>query len=99
MSYANGNFQTKPFSSAKFFNFKKSVNDLDLDAVTTNPYSLRRKCNNAPFVDRHQKHSKTGSMDMFLLKGLKYKEVCPANLERARYCILEGLDHSISNWC
>ena len=51
MSYANGNFQTKPFSSAKFFNFKKSVNDLDLDAVTTNPYSLRRKCNNAPFVE------------------------------------------------
>ena len=38
-------------------------------------------------------------MDMFLLKGLKYKEVCPANLERAKYCILEGLDHSISNWC
>ena len=38
-------------------------------------------------------------MDMFLLKGLKYTEVCPANLERAKYCILEGLDHSISNWC
>ena len=65
MSYANGNVQTTPCSSAKFFNFKKSVSDLDLHVVTTNPYSLPCKCNNTPFADRHQKHSNTGSMGMF----------------------------------
>ena len=43
-----------------------------------------------------------GSMDMFseklLSKDLKYKEVSPANLERAKYGILTSLDNFISNW-
>ena len=32
------------------------------------------------------------------IKGPKYREVKPINLEKAKHCILEGLDNCISSW-
>ena len=32
------------------------------------------------------------------IKGSKYREVRPINLERAKRCILEGLDNCNSSW-
>ena len=33
------------------------------------------------------------------IKGPKYREVRPIDLEKAKSCILEGLDNCISSWC
>ena len=33
------------------------------------------------------------------IKGRKYKEVSPINLEKAKCCILEGFDNGILTWC
>ena len=33
------------------------------------------------------------------IKGTKYREVKPINLEKGKHCILEGLDNCISSWC
>ena len=33
------------------------------------------------------------------IKGPKYREVRPINLEKAKRCILEGLHNCISSWC
>ena len=97
---------TAPISS-KFFNFNKFVNNLDLDLFLTNPDSLPCKCNNSPFVDKYQKHIVTGDLRIIknntlrklFIKGPKYKEVRPINLEKAKRCILEGLHDCISSWC
>ena len=35
----------------------------------------------------------------FCIKGHKYKEVSPINLEKAKCCILEGFDNGILTWC
>ena len=93
--------------SAKFFNFNKFVNNLDLDLFLTNPDSLPCKCNNSPFADRHHKHIVTGVLRIIrnnvlrklFIKGPKYREVRPINLEKAKHCKLEVLDNCISNWC
>ena len=100
-------YKLTPPISTKFFNFNKFVNNLDLDLFLTNPDSLPCKCNNSPFVDKYHKHIVTGDLRIIknnalrklFIKGPKYKEVRPINLEKAKRCILEGLDNCISSWC
>ena len=97
---------TSPIST-KFSNFNKFVNNLDLDLFLTNQDSLPCKCNNSPFVDRYHKHIVTGDLRIIknnalrklFIKGPKYREVRPINLEKAKRCILEGLHNCISSWC
>ena len=96
---------TPPIS--KFFNFNKFVNNQDLDLFLRNPDSLPCKCNNSPFVNRYHKHIVTGDLRIIknnasrklFIKGPKYREVRPINLEKAKRCILEGLHNCISSWC
>ena len=92
--------------SFSIFNFK-SANNLDLDLFLTNPDSLPFKCSNSPFADRHHKHMVTGDLRIIrnnvlrklFIKRPKYREVRPINLEKAKRCILEGLDNCISSRC
>ena len=64
------------------------------------------KCNNSPFVDRYHQHIVTGNLRIIksnelrkhFIKGPKYREVRPINLEKAKRCILEGLHNCISSW-
>ena len=100
-------YKLTPPISTKFFNFNKFVNNLDLDLFLTNPDSLPCKCNNSPFVDKYHKHIVTGDLRIIknnalrklFIKGPKYREVRPINLEKAKRCILEGLHDCISSWC
>ena len=100
-------YKLTPPISSKFFNFNKFVNNLDLDLSLTNPDSLPCKCNNSPFVDKYHKHIVTGDLQIIknnalrklFIKGPKYREVRPINLEKAKRCILEGLHNCISSWC
>ena len=63
------------------------------------------KCNNSPFADRHHKHILIGDLRIIgngvlrklFIKGPKYREVRPINLEKAKCGILEGLDNCISS--
>ena len=79
--------QTPPIS-AKFFNFNKFVNNLDLDLFLTNPDSLPCKCHNSPFVDRYHKYIVTGDLRIIknnalkkrFIKGPKYRKVRPINI-------------------
>ena len=34
-----------------------------------------------------------------IIKGPKYREVRPINLEKAKRCMLEKLENFISSWC
>ena len=85
--------------SNKLFNFNKFVNNLALDLFLTNPDSLPCICNNPPFVDRYHQHIVTGDLRIIknnalreiFIKGPKYSEVRPINLEKAERCILEGM--------
>ena len=78
-----------------------------MDLFLTNPDSLPCKCNNFPFVDRNHKHIVTGDLQIIrnnglrknFIKGPKYREIRPINLEKAKHCILQCLDNSISSWC
>ena len=79
---------------------------LDLDLFWRNPDSLPCKCNNSPFAGRHHKLRVTGDLRIIrnvlkksFIKGPKYREATLINLEKAKHCILEGLDNCISNWC
>ena len=98
-------YKLTPPISTKFPNFNKFVNNLDLDLFLTNQDSLPCKCNNSPFVDRYHKHIVTGDLRIIknnalrklFIKGPKYREVRPINLEKAKRCILEGLHNCISS--
>ena len=92
-------YKLTPRKPTKFFNFNKFVNNLDLDL-----YSLPCKCNNSPFANRHYKHIVTGDLRIIIrnnalrklfIKGPKCREIRPINLEKAKCCILEGLDNYI----
>ena len=99
-------YKMTPSIPTKFLNFNKFVNNLDLDLFLTNPDSLLSKCNSA-FVDGHHKHIVTGDLRIIrnnvlrnlFIKGPKYREVRPINLEKVKRCLLEGLDNCISSCC
>ena len=42
---------------------------------------------------------KNNALRKLFIKGPKYREVRPINLEKAKRCILEGLHNCISSWC
>ena len=73
-----------------------------MDLFLTNPDSLLCKCNNSPFTGRHHRIAtgdlriiRINALRKFFIKGPKYREVRPINLEQAKRCILEGLDNCI----
>ena len=78
-----------------------------MDLFFANPDILPFNCNNCPFVDRYHKHIVTGDLQIIknnilrklFIKGPKYREVRPIDLEKAKSCILEGLDNCILSWC
>ena len=100
-------YKLTPPTSTKFSNFNRFVNHVDLDLLLTNPDSLPCKYNNSPFVDRYRKHIVTVDLRIIknnvsrnlFIKGSKYRDVSPKNLEKAKRCILEGFDNCISSWC
>ena len=42
---------------------------------------------------------KKNALGKLFIKGPKYREVKPINLEKSKRCILEGLHNCISSWC
>ena len=89
--------------SFKFFNLRKVVNNLDLDLFLAKLDSLPSKCKNSPFVDRRHKHivtydtqiTRNNVLGTNFMKETKYRELRSIDLEKAKLCILEGLDKCI----
>ena len=100
-------YKLTPPPCTKCFNFNNLVNKLDLDLFLTNQDNLSCNCKNSHFAERHHKHIVT--VDLWIIrnyalrklfvKGPKYKEVRSIKSERAKYCILEGLDNCFLSWC
>ena len=101
------NYKLTPPISTRFFNFNKFVNNLDLNFFLASPDSQPCKCNNSHFVDKYHKHIVTGDLRIIknnalrklFIKGPKYREVRPINLEKSKRFILEGLHNCLSSWC
>ena len=93
--------------STKIFNFNHFVSTLDLDEFLSNPGILPCKFNSSPFADKYHKHIVTGNLRIIdnnhlrklFTKGPKFRETKPVNLEKAKSCILTGLDNCIDDLC
>lgn len=93
--------------SCKIFNFNKFVNSLNLDEFLVNPNILPCECDNSPFVDKHHKHIISGDLRIIsnnvlrkiFTKGPKYRQNKPVNLEKAKCCILNGLEDCVDTFC
>ena len=93
--------------SCKIFNFNKFVNSLDLDDFINNPTSLPCDCHDFPFADEHHKHIVTGDLRLvtnnalrkIFNKGPKYRDSKTINLNKARTCILNGLEDCVNTFC
>ena len=93
--------------STKIFNFNKFVNSLDLDEFLANPNVLPCECENSSFADKHHRHIITGDLRLignnnlrkFFAKGPKFRESKAIDLNKAKMCILDGLEDCIDNFC
>ena len=78
-----------------------------MDLFLAKPDSLPSKCKNSPFVDRRHKHivtydtqiTRNNVLGTTFMKETKYRELRSIDLEKAKLCILEGLDKCIWSWC
>ena len=85
--------------STKIFNFNHFVNTLDFDEFLLNP-------DNSPFSDKYHKHVVTADLRIIdnyhlrklFTKGPKFRENKTINLEKAKSCILTGLNDCIHDW-
>ena len=67
---------------SKIFNYKKTVQDVDVDAFLANPSILPCSCDSSSFKDNHHGHIITGDLRIvennklrkLLVKGPKFRE-------------------------
>ena len=93
--------------STKIFNFNHFVNTLDFDEFLLNPDILPCKGINAHFADKYHKHVVIGDLRIIdnnhwrklFTKGPKFIETKTINHEKAKSCILTGLNDCINDWC
>ena len=93
--------------STKIFNFNHFVNTLDFDEFLLNLDILPCKCINSPFANKYHKHVVTCDLHIIdnyhlgklFTKGPKFRETKTINLEKAKSCILTGLNDCINDWC
>ena len=91
---------------SKIFNYKKTVQELDVDAFLTNPSILPCSCIDSPFIDAHHGHIITGDLRIvqnnklrkLLVKGPKYRESNGICWNKARESITNGIRDSIKKW-
>ena len=78
-----------------------------MDEFLLNPDILLCKCINLSFADKYHKHVVTGDLLIIdnnhlrklFTKGPKFRETKTVNLEKAKSCILTGLNDYINHWC
>ena len=86
--------------STKIFNLNPFVNTFELDEFLLNPNILPCKCINSPFADKYHKHVVAGDLRIIgnyhlrklFTKGHTFRETKTINLEKAKSCILSGLN-------
>ena len=88
---------------SKIFNYKKTVQELDIDAFLADSSILPCSCADSSFVDAHHGHIITGDLSIvqnkklrkLLVKGPKYRESEGICWNKARESIINGINDSI----
>ena len=96
---------TNPIRS-KIFNYKKTVQELDVDAFLADSSILPCSCTDSPFVDAHHGHIISGDLRIvennklrkILCKGPKFRESEGICWNKARESITNGINDSIKKW-
>jgi len=100
-------YKLQPSISSKIFNFNKFVSTLDLNAFINNPNILPCNCANSKFKDAYHQHIITGDLSIvenkdlksLLLKGPKYRENKTLNFDKAKECVMTGVQNCVKDWC
>ena len=96
---------TNPIRS-KIFNYKKTVQERDVDSFLADPSILPCSCTDSPFVDAHHGHIISGDLRIvennklrkLLCKGPKFRESEGICWNKARESITNGINDSIKKW-
>ena len=99
-------YQLRETIRSKLFNYKKFVQDIDVDSFIANPNTLPCDCDQSPFKNHDHGHVVTGDLDIvsdpklrkLIAKGPKYREPLPFSCEQARQDIIDGIDDCIDAW-
>lgn len=91
---------------SKMFNYKKTVQELDVDAFLSDSSILPCSCANSSFKDEHHGHIITGDLRIvennklrkLLVKGPKFRESEGICWNKAKESILQGINDSIKKW-
>ena len=95
----------KPIRS-KIFNYKKTVQHLEVDNFLANPSILPCTCTDSPFLDVHHGHIITGDLKLvrnnklrkLLIKGPKFRESEGICWNTVRDSIRKGIMESVDKW-
>ena len=91
---------------SKIFNYKKTVQEIDVKAFLADPSILPCSCANSPFKDPHHGHIITGDLSIvhnnklrkLIAKGPKFRENEGICWTKSRESILQGINGSIKKW-
>ena len=93
--------------ASTIFNFKKFVENLDIESYLKDKSTIPCFCHNSPFADPHHRHIVTGNLKIvtvnklrkILSKGPKFRESQPKNFDKAMESIVSGLEECVSSYC
>ena len=99
-------YQLSDTVRSKLFNYKKFVQDIDVDSFIDNPDILPCDCDHSPFVNHDHGHIISGNLNIvsdhnlrkLISKGPKYREPSPFSYKQAKEDIINGIDECIHNW-
>ena len=91
---------------SKIFNYKKTIQELDVDAFLEDSTTLPCSCADSSFIDAHHGHIITGDLRIvennklrkLLTKGPKFRESEGICWNKTRESIVRGLNESIKKW-
>ena len=91
---------------SSIFNYKKVVQDINVEAYIADPSLLPCSCASSPFVDRTHGHVITGDLNIvkneklrkLLIKGPKFREAESICWDKVKNTIHTGITESISKW-
>ena len=95
----------KPIRS-KIFNYKTTVQDIDVEAFLEDPSILPCSCADSPFKDPHHGHIITGDLSIvnnnklrkLISKGPKFRENEGICWTKTKESILKGINESTKKW-
>ena len=100
-------YNLPPSIRSKIFNFNKFVEELDINNFLLDNKTIPCNCANSKYKDERLGHVLTGDLSIvennnlrkLLTKGPKHREPKSINFDKARQCIVSGLQICVDKWC